>query len=150
MSPESRFYGKINPYVARAHPTIVNALVEASASLGIPTKVGLTASTCGFFAPQGRDIARVKPSVPDLDRIFSEYDPRVDGQRVENMEMESSFLTHLAGGLGHWGGAICTAVANRRLDTFDHDYQASVANSIKVALLALATVRSRHDDVMRV
>jgi uridine phosphorylase len=147
MSIESRFYGKIHPYVSRAEPTLVDALLEASASLGVPTKLGLTVSSCGFFAPQGRDTARVKPSVPELDRILSEYDPRVGGQRIENMEMESSFLTHFLGGLGYWAGAICPTIANRRENTFDHHYQEAVKNSTKVALLALAIVRSRYPDV---
>jgi uridine phosphorylase len=147
MRPESRFYGTIQPYVARAEPALVAALGEAAERLGVPAKVGLTASSCGFFAPQGRDVARVKPSVPELDRVLSEYDPRVDGQRIENMEMESSFLLHFLGGLGYWAGAICPAIANRREDTFDHAYQESVRNAIRVALLALATVRSRFPDV---
>jgi uridine phosphorylase len=112
----------------------------------VPTKIGLTASTSGFFAPQGRDVARVKPSIPDLDKILSEFDPKVGGQRVENMEMEASFLCHLLGGLGHWAGAICATVAHRREDTFDHDYLQSVENATKVALLALATLRSRPSD----
>jgi uridine phosphorylase len=143
MSADSRFYGKIRPYVSRAEPALVDALLEASARLGVPTKLGLTASNSGFFAPQGRDIARVKPSVPELDRILSEYDPGIGGQRIENMEMEASFLIHFLCGLGHRGGAICTAVANRREDTFAQDYQEGVRNSIRVALLALAIARGR-------
>jgi uridine phosphorylase len=142
MSPDSRFYGRIHPYVSRAEPTLVDALLKASASLGVPTKLGLTVSSSGFFAPQGRDTARVEPSLPELDRIFSEYDPRVGGQRIENMEMEASFLLHFLGGLGYWAGAICPAIANRREDTFDHHYQEAVRNSTKVALLALATLRN--------
>ena len=78
-----------------------------------------------------------------LDKILSEYDPRVGSQRIENMEMEASFLIHFLGGLGHWGGAICTAIANRRENTFAHDYQEGIRNSIRVALLALAIARSR-------
>ena len=147
MSAESRFYGKIRPYVSRAEPTVVNALLEATASLGVPTKVGLTVSNSGFFAPQGRDTARVKPSVLELDKVFSEYDPRVEGQRIENMEMEASFLIHFLGGLGYWAGAICPTVANRREDTFDHHYQEAIKNSTKLALLALATTRSRYLNV---
>jgi uridine phosphorylase len=145
-SPGSRFYGKIHPYVARAEPTLVDALLEASETLGVAAKLGLTASSCGFFAPQGRDIARVKPTVPELDRVLSEYDPGVGGQRIENMEMESSFLCHFLGGLGYWAGAICPAIANRRQDTFAHDYKEAVVQSTKVALLALAIVRSRSPD----
>jgi len=143
MSTGSRFYGRIQPYVARAEPALVNALLEASASLGLPTRLGLTVSSSGFFAPQGRDIARVKPSAPDLDRVFAEYDPGVDGQRVENMEMEASFLIHFLSGLGHWAGAICPAIAHRREDTFDHHYQESIKNATMIALSALGKLRSR-------
>jgi uridine phosphorylase len=147
MSPESRFYGKIHPYVSRAEPEIVNALLEAAESLGVPVKLGLTVSNPGFFAPQGRDTARVKPSVADLDLIFSDYDPRLDGQRIENMEMEASFLIHYLGGMGYWAGAICPAIANRRNNTFDLHYQESVKKTTGVALLALAILRSRYPDV---
>jgi uridine phosphorylase len=144
MSAGSRFHDKIHPYVSRAAPALVDALVEASARLGVPSKRGLTASVPGFFAAQGRDIARVAPSVPDLDAILAQYDPGVDGQRVENMEMEASFLLHFLGGLGYWAGAICAAIANRRVDTFDAHYQESIENAITVALVALGTARDRH------
>jgi len=147
MRAESRFYGKIHPYASRAEPTLVDTLLEASASLGVPAKLGLTVSASGFFAPQGRDTARVKPSILDLDEILSGYDPRLGGQRIENMEMEASFLIHFLGGLGYWAGAISPAIANRRENTFDHYYQEAIKNSTKVALLALATVRSRYPDV---
>ena len=146
MSRGSRFYAKIYPYVARAEPTLVDALLQASERLGVPAKVGLTVSASGFFAAQGRDIARVKPSVPELDAVLADYDPNVDGQCVENMEMEASFLIHFLGALGHWGGAICTTVAHRREETFDLHYKEAVNNSIRVALRALAILRSRHPD----
>ncbi|MGD2158061.1 MAG: nucleoside phosphorylase [Anaerolineales bacterium] len=144
---KSRFYGKIHPYISRAEPTLVSALVEASKSLGVATKTGLTVSAPGFFIPQGRDISRLKPNFPELDKILSEFDPRLDGQRVENMEMESSFLLHFLGGLGYWAGSICPAIANRRLGTFTSHYQDAMLNAGNVALLALATLRNRYPDV---
>jgi len=146
MDKNSRFYGKIHPYVTRAEPTLVSALVEASKKLGIATKTGLIVSSPGFFAPEGRDIARVKASIPDLDKILGEYDPKVDDQHIENMEMESSFLIHFLSGLGYWAGAICPAISNRRENTFDLNYQEAMKNATKVALLALATLRSRYLD----
>lgn len=146
MAKSSRFYAKLQPYVSRAEPILVAALREAAENLGVTTKIGLTVSNSGFFAPQGRDTARVKPSILDLDRLFSEYDPGLDGQRVENMEMEASFLFHFMGGLGHWAGAVCTTVANRFENTFAHDYQDAVKNSIRMALLALATLRRRFPE----
>lgn len=140
-APGSRFHGRIRPYVSRAEPAVSRALMAASARLGIPARLGLTVSNPGFFAPQGRDISRLAPSVPDLDQLFARFDPRLDGQRVENMEMEASFLCHFLGGLGHWAGAICPAVANRRAETFDHAYLDAVERATQIALLALAELR---------
>jgi uridine phosphorylase len=147
MNKDSRFFGRIHPYVSRSEPTLVEALLSASDILGVRTKLGLTASTSGFYAPQGRDISRVMPSISELDKILSEYDPGLREQRIENMEMEASFLIHLLGGLGHWAGAICTTIAHRREGTFDHNYQEAIRNATKVALLALADVRSKYPDV---
>jgi uridine phosphorylase len=144
---KSRFYGKIHPYVTRAEPTLVSAMLEAATSLGVPTRAGLTVSAPGFFAPEGRDIARVKPSIPDLDKIFSDFEPQIEGQRVENMEMETSFLTHFLGGLGYWAGSICPAIANRQQDTFTAHYQEAMKNAVKVALQALVALRNRYPDV---
>ena len=142
MLPGSRFRGKISPYVSRAEPAVTKALMAAAADLGIPARLGLTASGSGFFAPQGRDISRLAPAAPGLDRLLAEFDPGLDGQRIENMEMEASFLLHFLGGLGHWAGAICPAIANRRNNTFDHTYLDAVENATKVALLALASLRN--------
>jgi uridine phosphorylase len=149
MKKESRYCGKIQPYVSRAEPLMVKALAEASQTLGIPTRTGLTVSCSGFFAAQGRNISRVPPSVPDLDRILSEYDPRLDGQCIENMEMETSFLINFLGGLGYWGASICTAIANRREDTFFQNYQNAVRDSIKIALLAMANLRTHSSDNLK-
>lgn len=147
MDAGSRFFNKLYPYVSRAQPELVSALEDAAQSLGVTTKVGLTASCCGFFAPQGRDVARLKPSIYELDRLLADFDPRVNGQRIENMEMEASFLLHFLGSLGYWGGAICPAVANRSEDTFAENYQQSVKTATEVALLALAALRNRYGDV---
>ena len=147
MRTDSRFFGSLHPYVARAEPDMVKALLQAAEVLGAPARLGLTASGSGFFAPQGRDMSRVKPSIPDLDEILANYDPGVGEQRIENMEMEASYLLHLMGGLGHWAGAICPVIANRRKDTFDPHYQEAITRATQVALLALAALRSRHPDV---
>jgi uridine phosphorylase len=71
----------------------------------------------------------------------------MESQRVENMEMEASFLMHFLGGLGYWAGAICVAGANRQQGTFTPHYQDAMENAVEVALLALAIVRSRYPDV---
>jgi uridine phosphorylase len=141
ISPDSRFSGKIHPYVARAEPRLVRALLEAAETLGVGVKAGMTVSAPGFFAPQGRETSRLKPSLPELDKLLSNFDPKVEDQHIENLEMESSFMMHFLGGLGYWGGSICPTIANRRLDTFDTHYQTSIENATRVALLALTTLR---------
>lgn len=147
--PDSRFRGKIQPYVSRAEPAVVRALTQAAKDLGVAARTGLTVSNSGFFAPQGRDISRLRPSTPDLDRVFSDFDPMLGGQRIENMEMEASFLLHFLGGLGHWAGTICPAIANRRDNTFDHDYLAAIEGATKTALLALAALSTSRDSALR-
>jgi uridine phosphorylase len=149
LRPDSRFRGKIHPYVSRAEPEVVRALTKAAKDLGIAARAGLTVSSSGFFAPQGRDISRLRPSAPDLDRFFSQFDPGIDGQRVENMEMEASFLLHFLGGLGHWAGAICPAIASRRHNTFDHDYLAAIEGATQTALAALGTLASLRENELR-
>lgn len=146
MPAGTRFRGLIRPYVSRSGPAVREALMQAATSLGLPARLGLTVSNSGFFAPQGRDVSRLQPSVPALDRIFSDFDPRLGGQRMENMEMETSFLCHFLGALGHRAGAICPAVANRRTNTFDHDYLDAVDNATRIALLALANLRALSQD----
>lgn len=141
----SRFRGKIHPYVSRAKPEVVRALTEAAKDLGVAARAGLTVSNSGFFAPQGRDISRLRPSAPELDRVLGEFDPGIGGQRIENMEMEASFLLHFLGGLGHWGGVICPVIANRRDNTFHHDYLAAIEGATKTALSALARLSARRD-----
>ena len=142
MAPNSRFIGRIAPYVAKVDARVVGALTNASRELGIEPVAGLTVSNSGFFANQGRDIARVTPSVPDIDRILAEFDPNLGGQRFENMEMESSFLNFFMGGLGYLSGTICPAIANRREDTFDHGYATSIEHATKIALRALRRLRA--------
>lgn len=136
--PGSRFHGMIRPYVSRVAPEVEHALCESAKELGIPVKVGITASNSGFFAAQGRDVARVPPSVPDLDKILGTYDPLVaDGLRVENMEMEASLLSHLGGAVGYATGTICPVIANRRAETFKVDYDVDVRAATQIAIRAL-------------
>ena len=141
MPPASRFHGRIRPYVSRSDPAVAQALMQASADLGLRARIGLTVSNSGFFAPQGRDVSRLAPSIPELDRVLADFDPALGGQRIENMEMEASFLFHFLGGLGHRAGVICPAVANRRAETFAHDYLDAVEQATRAALLAMTEIR---------
>ncbi|MBI2675238.1 MAG: nucleoside phosphorylase [Candidatus Aenigmarchaeota archaeon] len=139
----SRFRGKINPYVSKADADVVETLKNAAEGLDIEYEVGITASNAGFFANQGRDISRIKPTVPDIDRILAGMDTGIEGLRIANMEMESSTLLHIMGGLGYKAGAICPAIANRREETFAEDYQKNVSDASRAAMYALHALRKK-------
>ena len=71
MPSASRFHDRIRPYVSRSDPAVAQALMQASADLGLRARLGLTVSNSGFFAPQGRAVSRLAPSVPELDRVLA-------------------------------------------------------------------------------
>jgi uridine phosphorylase len=142
ISAQSRFWGKIHPYVSRADPGVVQALEQAAIALNVNYQVGITVANSGFFANQGRDISRIAPTVPELDRLFANLAPGIGTMRFENMEMESSLLLHLASGLGYRSGVICPTIANRRWNTFADDYLVHIQSATSVAIQALANLRS--------
>lgn len=127
-------FGKIHPYGAVADPVVVRALSLRAEELGVRHQVGATVTSSGFFAPQGRDVSRVRPSVPDLDRLLA-HDPR-----FLNMDMETAFVLHLCAALGYKVGAVCVAAANRELDTFSTEISQNISDAVRVALGALATL----------
>jgi uridine phosphorylase len=141
MQPEARFRGRIRPYASRADPGLVAALKAGAEEFGVTVETGITISNSGFFCNQGRDIARVPPSVPDIDKIFARLDPDLDGMQFENLEMETSFLFFFAAALGYRAGAICVTAANRELNTFAEDYKQGVKDATTVALRALEQLR---------
>jgi uridine phosphorylase len=135
-----RFRGRIWPYVASASEQLVDEMKIAAEEAGLEVKSGLTVSNSGFFANQGRDIARIAPSVPNIDQVLAAFDPGLGGQMIENMEMETSFLFHFMNSLGHRAGSICPAIANRAQNTFatKAEIQDGIHASTEVALVALS------------
>ncbi|MBI4859603.1 MAG: nucleoside phosphorylase [Candidatus Riflebacteria bacterium] len=137
----TRFKGTIHPYVSRADPAVVEAMEESARERHVTVKKGITVSSAGFFCNQGRDIARVPPSIPDVDAVLGSIGDLHEGLRVENMEMESSFLLHFMTALGYGAGAICPAIANRKQETFTASYVQNVKDATEVALAALMKLR---------
>ena len=134
LAPHHPALGKIHPYGAVADVTVVAALSQSARELGVSHEVGATITASGFFAPQGRHVSRIAPSVPDIDRLLAR-DPR-----FLNMDMETAFVLHLCGAFGYRAGALCVAAAHRELDTFSTDIATQVSDAVRVALLALARV----------
>jgi uridine phosphorylase len=139
LVPQHAALGKIHPYGAIADVAVVAALSQSARELGVSHQVGATITASGFFAPQGRHISRVTPSVPDIDRLLAREPSFL------NMDMETAFVLHLCGAFGYRAGAVCVAAAHRELDTFSTDIASHVSDAVRVALLALARVPGQAD-----
>lgn len=136
-TPESaRFRGKIHPYAAETDALLFSSMIEQAQALGIPHQAGITVSSSGFYANQGRDISNIEPTIPDIDAVLAEIG-EFQGLRLENMEMEASFLLHFMNALGHRAAAVCIAIANRRLNTFDQSYADNMRRCLKLSLATL-------------
>lgn len=131
---DSRFKRKWHSYVSMANPRVVNALVKSAEELGIDYELGITISNSGFFHNQGRQIAPISLTVPDIDQVLAALDTSFCGFRIVNMEMEASALHHLAAGMGFPAGTVCVAIANRELNTFAQDPVGATRDSTRIAL----------------
>jgi uridine phosphorylase len=109
------------PYAARADPNLVRELEISAKRLNVIHKLGVTASAGGFFANQGRrPIARMRPTVPDVDAALGAVDfaPYGIPWKLENMEMEAAALFHLGACVEYPCAAVCLTVAQRVEGTF--------------------------------
>jgi uridine phosphorylase len=138
---DSRFKGKIYPYASRAHRDVTAALEREANKLEVNFKRGVTVTNSGFFANQGRTVSRIPLTVSEIDGILSLVDTGIEGLRIENMEMEASFLLYFMGALGYRAGVVCVVIDNRREDKFSARYERHISDASKVALRALATLQ---------
>jgi uridine phosphorylase len=137
-SGSARFRKAISPYAAKADDRLVAMLKEACMSLKLGHKVGTTITASGFFANQGRDVSRVRLSVPDVDQVLAAL-PLTP--KAENFEMEASFLLHFMTALGHRAGALCLAIANRKEETFMPNYSKEMKKAARAVIHTLASMR---------
>ena len=118
------------PYMAEGH----HPLVE---QLGVGNHVGITATSGGFYGPQGRQL-RAIPSVDGLNELLSSfrYPTNTAGEelRITNFEMETSALYGLGGMLGHKTATICSVVANRLRKEYSKDHHAAIERMIDQVL----------------
>ncbi len=137
---DARFRGKIHPYAAQTDELLFDAMIAQAEAMDILHAAGITVSSSGFFANQGRDISGVPPTIPDIDAVLAGIREFYD-LKFGNMEMEASFLLHLMNALGHRAAAVSIAIANRRLNTFDHAYAENMMNCIKLVFATLHAAR---------
>lgn len=81
---------------------------------------GITVSTPGFYAPQGRRL-RLETFDNEINKKLSEFS--FMGRSICNYEMESSAIYGLSGLMGHKALTVCAVVGNRVTGEFINDYK---------------------------
>jgi len=112
-------------------PYIVKASEELSARLGEGMITGITATSPGFYGPQGR-VLRLPIAYPAQNEKISSF--HFEGKRITNYDMETSALYGLGKMMGHNTCTICAIIANRIVQKYSKDYQATVSEMIKIVL----------------
>ena len=102
------------PYAVNANPE----LMEMFESLN--SKKGITISTPGFYAPQGRRL-RLETFDNEINGKLAEFSYL--GRTISNYEMESSAIYGLSALLGHKALTICLVIGNRVTGEFVQDYK---------------------------
>jgi uridine phosphorylase len=88
---------------------------------------GITATTPGFYGPQGRTV-RLHPSIENLNEKLASFS--YDCTPVTNLEMETSAIFGFSHLLGHEALTVCLIIANRPKGTLLNDYHSPMRNLI--------------------
>ena len=118
------------PYLVEADETLFKLLSEGAFT-------GITATACGFYGPQGREL-RLKPAVADLNERMMSYSH--GRYRITNFEMETSALYGLSKMLGHRACTVCAIIANRATQEYSKDYKPVIQDLIKTVLDRVITL----------
>jgi len=116
---------KIQPYTISADENLVNALRSEL------THEGITVTSSGFYAPQGRKL-RLPLATQNLNENLTDF--RFENRKVTNFEMESSALFVLGKNLGHACATICLGVANRPNQEFSQGYESEMKELVRYVL----------------
>lgn len=104
------------PYVVEADASLLEKLASGFAR-------GITVSTPGFYAPQGRRL-RLEPFDSEINDNITSF--RFRGERITNYEMESSAIYGLSKLMNHKALTICVVIGNRITGEFLNDYKPAV------------------------
>ena len=95
---------------------------------------GITISTPGFYAPQGRSI-RLETFDSEINELLGQFE--FVGRKVLNYEMESSALYGLSKLLGHKALTICIVLGNRVTGEFINDHESLMIEAGRTVLSRL-------------
>jgi uridine phosphorylase len=94
---------------------------------------GITISTPGFYAPQGRSL-RLNTFDNEINKKLSEFSYK--GRTISNYEMESSAIYGLSALLGHRAITVCLVIGNRVTGDFINDYKPLI-NDLAIKILEI-------------
>lgn len=114
-----------------ASPYICNGSAKLFTQLGKGMIPGITASSPGFYGPQGR-MLRLSPRFPAINDKLGSF--VFENYRITNFEMETSALYGLCNMLGHDACTVCAIIANRVRKEFSEDYKKDVERLIETVL----------------
>lgn len=117
----------VNPYLFKAPGSLFDKFAATFAQ-------GITATCCGFYAPQGR-VLRAGAVYEDL--LQRLHKVTHDKHRITNFEMETSGIYGLATVMGHEAVSVNAILANRIDHTFSHTPEKTVAKAIEQSLQLL-------------
>ena len=112
-------------------PYLVESSKELFDRLTAGYHQGITATSPGFYGPQGRSL-RLELTYPQINPDIEKFN--YNGWKVCNFEMESSALFSLGKMLGHNCLTICVAIANRVTEKFSANYHPYVEKLIENTL----------------
>ncbi|MGL6021826.1 MAG: nucleoside phosphorylase [Chitinophagaceae bacterium] len=119
-----------NFYVAQGSVALLNLLSKEFIQ-------GITVTSPGFYAPQGR-ILRLGLKYPKMNRVLSSFSS--GKEKITNFEMETSAIYGLGKLLGHECMSINTIIANRIRKEFTLDMNRTVTNMIAKTLQQLLLI----------
>lgn len=121
---------KAKPYIVKNS----NILEKKLYSKNIFT--GITATAIGFYAPQGR-VLRIPLQDPNLNKKIDSFNH--NGNKITNLEMETSAIYGLAKLLNHNACSMNAIIANRANKTFSKDPYKAVDKLIEYTLNKLVS-----------
>lgn len=116
------------------YPYIENGSTDLMNQLNPNYIKGITATCCGFYAPQGRFL-KAKGISFDLINKLTNLD--VSGKKVTNFEMETAAIYGLANVLGHQAISVNCIMANRIDNVFSKNPAKIIDDTIKDVLASL-------------
>jgi uridine phosphorylase len=129
---EKAFIKHTNWSPKKSNPILIENSSELAKKM-ISEKVvtGITATAGGFYGPQGR-VLRLPLQDANMNSKIDSF--HFNGNRITNLEMETSAIYGLSKLLGHHAISMNAIIANRATGAFSKDYKKIVANLIEYTL----------------